>query len=88
MKASILNSPAELSFSELKNIKSFTDLATSNALKEIEFQRFKGLIKSNLLDVITQKVKEESVPFLGICVGMQMLASHSFENGKFVVLYQ
>ena len=46
LKASILNSPAELSFSELKNIKSFTDLATSNALKEIEFQRFKGLIKS------------------------------------------
>ena len=43
---SILDSPAELSFSELKNIKSFTDLATSNALKEIEFQRFKGLIKS------------------------------------------
>ena len=43
----------------------------------------KGLNKSNLLDVITQKVKEEHVPFLGICVGMQMLASHSFENGKF-----
>ena len=46
MKASILNSPAELSFSELKNIKSFSDLATSNALNEIEFQRFKGLLKS------------------------------------------
>ena len=46
LKASILNSPAELSFSELKNIKSFSDQATSNALKEIEFQRFKGLLKS------------------------------------------
>ena len=46
MKASILNSPAQLSFAELKNIKSFSDLATSNALKEIEFQRFKGLLKS------------------------------------------
>ena len=46
LKASILNSPAELSFAELKNIKSFSDLATSNALKEIEFQRFKGLLKS------------------------------------------
>ena len=43
----------------------------------------KGLKKSNLLDVITQKVKGDQIPFLGICVGMQMLASHSFENGKF-----
>ena len=43
----------------------------------------KGLKKSNLLDVITHKVKGEGIPFLGICVGMQMLASHSFENGKF-----
>ena len=42
-----------------------------------------GLKKSNLLDVITQKVKGDRIPFLGICVGMQMLASHSFENGKF-----
>ena len=43
----------------------------------------KGLKKSDLLDVITHKVKGEGIPFLGICVGMQMLASHSFENGKY-----
>ena len=43
----------------------------------------KGLKKSNLLDVITHKVKGEGIPFLGICVGMQMLATHSFENGKY-----
>jgi len=43
----------------------------------------KGLKKSNLLDVITHKVKDDCIPFLGICVGMQMLATHSFENGKF-----
>ena len=43
----------------------------------------KGLKKSNLLGIITQKVKDDYIPFLGICVGMQMLASHSFENGKF-----
>ena len=42
-----------------------------------------GLKKSNLLDVITQKVKGDRIPFLGICVGMQMLATHSFENGKY-----
>jgi glutamine amidotransferase len=45
-----------------------------------------GLKKSNLLDVLTHKVKGERIPFLGICVGMQMLASHSFENGKFTGL--
>ena len=43
----------------------------------------KGLKKSNLIEIITRKVKDDSVPFLGICVGMQMLATHSFENGKF-----
>ena len=43
----------------------------------------KGLKKSNLLGIITQKVKDDYIPFLGICVGMQMLATHSFENGKY-----
>ena len=43
----------------------------------------KGLKESNLLDVISHKVKDDGIPFLGICVGMQMLATHSFENGKF-----
>ena len=43
----------------------------------------KGLIKSNLLDIISLKVKDNGVPFLGICVGMQMLATRSFENGTF-----
>ena len=46
LKESILNSSANLSFLELKNMKSFTDLKTSNILKEIEFQKFKGIIKS------------------------------------------
>lgn len=46
LRESILKSSAKLSFSELKNMKSFTDLVTSNILKEIEFQRFKGLLKS------------------------------------------
>ncbi len=43
----------------------------------------KGLKNSNLLGTITQKVKDDCIPFLGICVGMQMLATHSYENGKF-----
>ena len=42
-----------------------------------------GLKKSNLIETISKKVNVEKVPFLGICVGMQMLASKGFENGEF-----
>ena len=38
------------------------------------------------MDSILKKVKEEKKPFLGICVGMQMLASKGFENGEFLGL--
>ena len=40
-----------------------------------------GLINSRLLETITNRVLLEGVPFLGICVGMQMLASKGYENG-------
>ena len=46
----------------------------------------KGLKKSNLIDSILKKVSIEKKPFLGICVGMQMLASKGFENGEFAGL--
>ena len=42
-----------------------------------------GLEKSNLIESISKKVSLEKIPFLGICVGMQMLASKGFENGEF-----
>ena len=45
-----------------------------------------GLKKSNLIDSILKKVNIEEKPFLGICVGMQMLASKGFENGEFLGL--
>ena len=77
---------------EKKNIK----VLVTNEEKEIKRANYlvlpgvgsfesciKGLKKSNLLGIITQKVKDDYVPFLGICVGMQMLATHSFENGKY-----
>ena len=31
---------------------------------------------------LTKKVIDDKTPFLGICVGMQLLANISFENGK------
>ena len=55
LKESILNSSANLSFLELKNMKSFTDLKTSKILKEIEFQKFKGIIKSKKEEIIYLK---------------------------------
>ena len=55
LKESILNSSAKLSFLELKNMKSFTDLKTSNILKEIEFQKFKGTIKSKKDEIMYLK---------------------------------
>jgi glutamine amidotransferase len=45
-----------------------------------------GLRNSNLVDTILKKVEIEKKPFLGICVGMQMLASKGFENGEFLGL--
>ena len=45
-----------------------------------------GLQQSNLIESISKKVSVEKVPFLGICVGMQMLASKGFENGEFLGL--
>ena len=46
----------------------------------------KGLKSSNLIDSILEKVSIEKKPFLGICVGMQMLATKGFENGEFMGL--
>ena len=41
------------------------------------------LAEFGLKDILDKKALIEKVPFLGICVGMQMLATHSFENGKY-----
>ena len=46
----------------------------------------KGLKSSNLIDSILEKVSIEKKPFLGICVGMQMLATKGFENGEYLGL--
>ena len=43
----------------------------------------RGLKDSNLLGILSRKVLEDHLPFLGICVGMQMLSSRGFENGVF-----
>tara|TARA_Y200000002_G_C22413239_1_gene550697 strand:+ start:51 stop:701 length:651 start_codon:yes stop_codon:yes gene_type:complete len=40
-----------------------------------------GLKKKKILNILEEKVFKSCQPFLGICVGMQMLSTKGFENG-------
>ncbi len=42
-----------------------------------------GLNKTYVKEILKEKVLENKTPFLGICVGMQMLATVGHENGLF-----
>ena len=35
-----------------------------------------------MIDQLTNRVIKNKIPFLGICVGMQLLANVSYENGE------
>ncbi len=37
--------------------------------------------RKGLAEIIAQQVEKKGVPFLGICVGMQLMASRGFEHG-------
>jgi glutamine amidotransferase len=39
-----------------------------------------SLRESDLLDALTERVQQERVPFLGICIGLQVLFEHSEEG--------
>jgi imidazole glycerol-phosphate synthase subunit HisH len=39
-----------------------------------------SLRESDLLDALTQRVQRDQVPFLGICIGLQVLFQHSEEG--------
>jgi len=41
-----------------------------------------NLKKYNLFDLIISKALDDNTPILGICLGMQVLATTGFENGK------
>lgn len=43
----------------------------------------KNLKELNLIDVLNKRVKEDKVPILGICLGMQLIATESTELGHF-----
>jgi len=43
----------------------------------------RNLRELGLVDVLEQQVMDEKKPFLGICLGMQLLAEEGFENGSY-----
>jgi glutamine amidotransferase len=42
----------------------------------------KALERRGLTEVLRKKVLEDRVPYLGVCLGMQFLASRSYEHGE------
>ena len=46
----------------------------------------KNLLNLNLIDILNQMVIENKKPFLGICLGMHLIANKGFENGETVGL--
>ena len=40
------------------------------------------LVLTRMIDTLTELVKEKARPFLGICVGMQLLADTGSEGGQ------
>lgn len=42
----------------------------------------KALERRGLVDVLARRVRDEHVPYLGVCLGMQFLASLSYEHGE------
>ena len=42
----------------------------------------KNLKELGLIDILNQEVIENKKPFLGICLGMQLIASKSYEKGE------
>lgn len=64
----------------------YSDLAQADALVLPGVGAFAdgigNLQRLKLVDPLTELVLEQKKPFLGICLGMQLLAKHGFENGE------
>jgi len=80
----------------LNNFNGFSKLKVSRKLSEIEkadkiilpgvgsFDQCMNRIRKikDLVEILEYQIIEKKKPFLGICVGMQILADHGYENQK------
>ena len=46
------------------------------------YRAMENLHAKNLVSILRKEVKENKKPFLGICLGMQLLADHGYEDGE------
>ncbi|MDC0296341.1 imidazole glycerol phosphate synthase subunit HisH [Akkermansiaceae bacterium] len=82
---SVLNALKYLGYSKIKISDNYKDILESDALilpGVGAFEAcFKNLKNRGLIPILNDEVLVKKKPILGICVGMQLLATHSEENG-------
>lgn len=83
---SVANAIKFLGYKNLKISCDFNDIENADALILPGVGAFEEAIqnikKRNLVEILNYQVLELKKPILGICVGMQLLATYSEENGK------
>ncbi len=77
-----------LKYLEIKNVKISSNIEELNNAKKIILpgvgafdNGMKNLKKLNIIEVLNKKVLVDKIPFLGICLGMQLMTKGS-EEGK------
>jgi len=82
---SVSNAIKFLGYKKLKISREFEDIENADALVLPGVGAFEEAIenikKHNLIEIMNHQVLEIKKPILGICVGMQLLATYSEENG-------
>jgi glutamine amidotransferase len=82
---SVSNAIKYLGYKKLKISCDFNDIENADALVLPGVGAFEEAIenlkKRNLIEILNNQVIEMKKPILGICVGMQLLATFSEENG-------
>ncbi len=84
---SVLKALETLGYTNIKISRSISDISSANALILPGVGAFEECINNlhryNLHSILNDAVLIKKKPILGICVGMQLMADYSEENGKF-----